>query len=103
MDEYIIIAKKIHQLETNGELRVIYRDLDNVNGVCYEKNNQYIIIINSKLNYEKQLETVWHEAKHICSHIGCVKKNTNYEKEAIDFSKNVLKHPEIIQWCKTAL
>lgn len=102
MDECILIAKKMRQLEENGELRVVYADLDNVEGWCTEKNSQYIIVLNSKLSYEKQLETVWHEAKHICSHVGCLNKKEVAEREAIKFSKTISQHPELLELCRNA-
>ncbi|EDS78296.1 putative transcriptional regulator [Clostridium botulinum C str. Eklund] len=101
MDECISVAKKVHQLESTGELSIVYKDLDNINGLCIEKNNQYLIVINSNLNYEKQLETAWHEAKHICSHVCCSNKE-NIEKEAIEFSKKIIQHPEVIELCRNA-
>lgn len=100
MDECIYIAKKMKQLEENGDVKVVYADLESTHGLCIEKNEQYLIVINSKLNYESQVATAWHEAKHICSHIGCSHKNKiEIEKEAIDFSKQMMNNLEL---CRNA-
>lgn len=61
------------------------------------------MIINDNISYEKQLETIWHEAKHIYSHSGAAGDVIVFEKEAINLSKNAIKYNnEVLKLCRNA-
>ena len=90
MEEFYDIARKIKILELCGELRIIYVEGIGAHAVVMSNCDKFCIAIDPCLSYEQQLKEIWHEAKHICSHL-----NTNCsveiaEKEARDFSNKAI-------------
>lgn len=90
------IALKIKQLEDIGDLRITY-STEIPNAVCLSNSGKFVIVINPNLSWEQQIKEIWHEAKHIYSHMN---KSDIYsieiaEKEADEFmnkatSSNIL-------------
>lgn len=86
MDE---ILKKAKIMLECGELRIVFDEFDyNFEGATIENNNQNVIVINSKLSYEKQQKKLLHEIKHL-DHIKTNVSTEKCEKEAIEYSDNV--------------
>lgn len=98
------VACFMRRLEEDHTVKIIFEDLECVNGLIYKgHNDKYIMIININLSYEKQIETVWHEAKHLYSHIMQPGDTKVFEKEAIEFSKYATEvSGEIIPACRDA-
>jgi len=94
-EEVYKVFKHIKGLEEEGTLTIKFEDLDVVCGMVYAaRNGKYLMIINSRLSYEKQVRTAWHEAKHIYSHVHTQGDVKIFEEEAIEFSNfafNLLK------------
>lgn len=82
------VACFMRRLEEDHTVKIAFEDLESVNGLIYKgHNDKYVMIINANLSHEKQIETIWHETKHLYSHVmepGDIKV---FEKEAIEFSK----------------
>lgn len=94
MDEIKQIALKIKRLEECGELRVVYEDIGS-NAMVMTNSDRFVIILNPALSYEQQIREIWHEAKHIYSHLD----NNSYnvalaEYEADKFVDEVILKPE---------
>lgn len=86
-EEVFEVYRYIKGLEDERVLSIQYEDLDNVYGMVYAaRNGKYLMIINSRLSYEKQLRTAWHEAKHIYSHVHREGDVKIFEEEAVQFS-----------------
>ncbi len=90
MEEFKIIAQKIRILELCGELRIVYVSGIGAHALVMANCDKFCIAIDPALSYEQQLKEIWHEAKHICSHL-----NTNYsiedaENEAKSFSDKAI-------------
>lgn len=81
-----------------GELRIKYVDIDTTfTGSLIEKNNQYLILLNSRLSAEYNLKKLLHEVKHI-RHI-----NTNIDKdlcenEAKEFENYPVDHSQLVNF-----
>lgn len=96
MEDIKSVALKIKQLEDIGDLRIAY-STEIPNAVCLSNSEKFVIVINPNLSWEQQVKEIWHEAKHIYSHMN---KSGIYsieiaEKEADEFmnraiSSNVL-------------
>lgn len=85
MEELLKKAKLMYEC---GELRIIFEDFEsNIEGITMENNEQKIIVLNSKLTYEKQLKKFLHEIKHL-THIKREIPKEQCEKEAIEYSNN---------------
>lgn len=85
MEELLEKARLMYEC---GELRVVFDDFEpNLEGVTIENNEQKIIVLNSRLTYEKQLKKFLHEIKHL-THIKTNKTKEKCEEEAIKYSNN---------------
>lgn len=85
MEELLKKAKLMYEC---GELRVEFNDFEtNLEGITIENNDQKLIILNSRLTYEKQLKKFLHEIKHL-THIKTNKRKEKCEEEAINCSNN---------------
>lgn len=62
------VALKIKQLEEIGDLRITY-SAEIPDAVCLSNSEKFVIIINPNLSWEQQVKEIWHEAKHIYSHM----------------------------------
>ncbi len=62
------VALKIKQLEDIGDLRITY-STEIPNAVCLSNSEKFVIVINPNLSWEQQVKELWHEAKHIYSHM----------------------------------
>lgn len=97
-EETIKIALKIKELEECGELRVVYESNIGANAFVMNNGLNFVIVIDPALSWEQQVRELWHEAKHIYSHMR--KHNINREKaelEADEFadkavSNNIICH-----------
>lgn len=98
------VACFMRRLEEDKSIRIAFENLDGIYGLVYKgHNSKFLMIINKNICYEKQLETIWHEAKHIYSHADCSPGDIKiFEKEAVEFSKIAIKHPEILALCRNA-
>lgn len=98
------VACYMRRLEEDHTVRIIFESLDSIYGMFYKGHNgKFLMIINKNINYEKQLETIWHEAKHIYSHVNAPGDIQVFEKEAINFGKDAIKYGnEILELCRSA-
>lgn len=98
------VACFMRRLEEDHTVKITFENLESINGLIYRgHNDKFIIIININLSYEKQIETIWHEAKHLCSHIMKPGDIRVFENEAIEFSKYATEiSDEILPMCRNA-
>jgi len=98
------VACYMRRLEEDHTVTIKFESLESVYGLVYcGRNGKYLMVINSNLSYEKQIETIWHEAKHIYSHAGSLDDIKIFEEDAITFSKIASKAtPDIITACRNA-
>ncbi|WP_160317275.1 ImmA/IrrE family metallo-endopeptidase [Oxobacter pfennigii] len=94
----------MRRLEEDNSIRITFEKLDSIYGLLYKGlNDKYLIVINSNLSPEKQLETIWHESKHLYSHDMEEGDMEVIEKEAVEFSKYALEYsPEVLSECRNA-
>lgn len=97
MEELIQIAKKLKQLELCGELRIVYREHIGAKAIAMTNTDKFVIVVDPSLCYEQQVKEVWHEAKHICSHLNTNCSVYEAEREAECFADKAVKHPEVIE------
>ena len=79
-----------------GELRIEYIDMDtSFTGSLTEKNDQYVMILNSRLSAEYNFKKLLHEIKHL-KHIKsklnnhlCEEEAKNFESYPVDYSQLV--------------
>lgn len=90
MDEILRVAKKIKELEECGEIRLVYRDDIGANAFVMSNLDKYVIVVNSSLSYEQQIKEIWHEAKHICSHLNTDYSLNEAEAEADSFADRAI-------------
>lgn len=98
------VACFMRRLEEDHTVTIKFENLNSVYGLVYcGRNSKYLMIINSNLNYKKQIETIWHEAKHIYSHVSSPGDIKVFEEDAIVFSKVASKAtPNVITACRNA-
>lgn len=96
MDEIIQIGMKIKQLEEFGELRIVYMENIGAKALVMSNTERFCIAIDPSLSYEQQVKEIWHEAKHIYSHLNKTCPVHIAEKEAEEFSDMAVKHPEVL-------
>lgn len=96
MDEVVKIAHKLKELESCGELRIIYITGVGAKAIVMANTDKFCIAVDPSLSYEQQIKEIWHEAKHICSHLNTNCTISSAEKEAEEFSINASKYPEIL-------
>jgi hypothetical protein len=103
-EQLLYVASFMRRLEEDNTLQIKFKDLNSVYGMVYKGDNDtYLVVINSTLSYEKQLEVMWHEADHICYHFMNPGEVMTFEKEAIEFSKYAVKYTdEILPACRNA-
>lgn len=98
MEEIKQIALKLKELEECGELRVVYSNAIVSNAMVMTNTENFVILINPSLSYEQQIIEIWHEAKHIYSHLNNKKCNVAYaEYDAECFINNVISKPELLE------
>lgn len=79
-----------------GELQIKYVDIDTTfTGSLIEKNDQYVIILNSRLSAEYNYKKILHEVKHL-KHIRsnidkrlCEDEAENFENYPVDYNQLV--------------
>lgn len=87
-EELIEVAKYMRILEEDSTVKIVFTALNSIHGLTYKgSNGKYLMLINQNLSYVTQIETLWHEAKHIYSHLDKPGDITLYEKEADEFAK----------------
>jgi hypothetical protein len=98
------VACFMRRLEEDHSIKITFESLEKVYGLVYMgRNNKYMMIININLCYEKQIETIWHESKHIYSHVMKPGDIALIEKEAVEFSKCAMEvSNEILPACRNA-
>lgn len=96
MDEIIQIGLKLKQLEEFGELRIVYMENIGAKAFVMSNTDRFCIAVDPCLSYEQQIKEIWHEAKHICSHLNRACSVHVAEREAEEFSNIAIKHPEIL-------
>lgn len=98
------VACFMRRLEEDHTVKIVFESLDRDYGLVYAgRNGKYLMVVNSNLSHEKQIEIIWHEAKHIYSHIGKPGDIKVFEKEAIDFSKYAIEmSDELLPACREA-
>lgn len=103
-EQLLEVACFMRRLEEDSTLKIKFNNLNSIYGMVYKgKFDKYLIVINSTISFEKQIETLWHESKHIYSHIMQPGDVATFEKEAIDFSKYAAKNsPEILLLCRSS-
>jgi hypothetical protein len=85
------LACLMKRLEEDHTVTIKLTQLNSIYGMVYLGcNDKYLMIINTNISYEKQLETIWHEAKHIYSHLGNPGDIKVFEKDAENVGKSVL-------------
>lgn len=91
MEEKLQIALKLKELEVCGELRVVYMKGMGANAVAMANADKFVIVIDPNLSYEQQVKEIWHEAKHIYSHLNNENISIeNAEYEADSFAKKAV-------------
>jgi hypothetical protein len=102
------VAYYMRRLEEDNTVKIIFEPFDSIYGLVYKgHNDKYLMLINSEISYKKQIETIWHESKHIYSHCEyaiCSPGDVEiFEKEAELFSKHTIKiSNEVISTCRNA-
>lgn len=96
MDEVIQIGLKLKTLEECGELRIVYVEDLGAKALVMTNSDRFCIAIDPALSYEQQIKELWHEAKHIYSHLNKIHSVSIAEKEAEEFSNIAAKHPEVL-------
>ena len=96
MDEVIQIGLKLKMLEECGELRIVYVEDLGAKALVMTNSDRFCIAIDPALSYEQQIKELWHEAKHVYSHLNKTYSVSIAEKEAEEFSNIAAKHPEIL-------
>lgn len=98
------VALYMRRLEEDKTVKIVFKNLDSIYGLVYKGcNDKYLVIINSNLSYEKQIQTIWHEAKHIYSHFSKKGDIKIFEEEAEEFANAALKvNGEVLLNCKSA-
>lgn len=97
MDELIQISRKLIQLEACGELRVVYINDIGAKAIVMSNTDKYVIALDPTLCCEQQTKALWHEAKHIYSHLDNNCSIALAEKEAEEFSNIVIKNYHLIR------
>jgi hypothetical protein len=97
MDEIKQIALKLKKLEDCGELRIVYSNAIGSNAMVMVNTEKFVIVINPSLSYEQQIREIWHEAKHICSHLNNKNCSVAYaEYDADRFVDRIISKPEFL-------
>ncbi|RKI45553.1 ImmA/IrrE family metallo-endopeptidase [Clostridium paraputrificum] len=96
MEEIVKIAKKIKQLEECGELRIVYQYSLGANALVMTNSDKYCIVVDPNLSWEQQVKSIWHEAKHIYSHLNKTCSIECAETEAVEFSNLAVKNYHLI-------
>lgn len=103
-EDLVEIAEYMRRLEEDKTVNIIFESFDSIYGLTYRGNNdKYLIMINKNLSYELQIETLWHEAKHIYSHMGKSGDIKIFEKEASDFAKRCSGNRYLLEKLKVSL
>ncbi|MBS6501418.1 MAG: ImmA/IrrE family metallo-endopeptidase [Clostridium sp.] len=96
MDEIFEIASKIKRLETCGELRIVYINEIGPKALVMSNTDKFVIAIDPSLSWEQQIKELWHEAKHIYSHLNNINCSIDIaEKEATNFSNKAMNNIEL--------
>ena len=103
-ENLIELACFMRRLEEDHTVTIKLCKLNSIYGMVYlGHNDKYLMIINTDISYEKQLETIWHEAKHIYSHLGNPGDIKVFEKDAVNFSKYAMQaSDQILSISRTA-
>lgn len=103
-DDLIEVGEYMRRLEEDSSVRIVFESLNTISGVTYKgTNDKYLMIINTNLSYTAQIETLWHEAKHVYSHTGKKGDITVFEKDADKFAKRCMKcNSEILSMIRAA-
>lgn len=96
MDELLQISRKLNQLEACGELRVVYINDIGAKAIVMSNTDKYVIALDPTLCCEQQRKALWHEAKHIYSHLNNDYSIALAETEAEEFSNIVIKNYHLI-------
>lgn len=96
MEEVVQIALKLQRLENCGELRIVYVEDLGAKALVMTNSDKFCIAVDPALSYEQQIKEIWHEAKHIYSHLNKTCSISIAEKEAEEFSEIAVKYPEIL-------
>ncbi|OOM69511.1 hypothetical protein [Clostridium sp. BL-8] len=92
------ILKKTIQMINCGELRIVYKEVDyTFTGVTINKNEQTVIILNSKYSYEYNLNKLIHEITHIRQ----IKENISVkecEKQAEETENNPVAKKQLVNF-----
>jgi hypothetical protein len=92
-EELIDVGQYMRRLEEDSSVRIVFTELSTLHGLTYIGcNGKCLMIINSSLSQEAQLKTLWHEAKHIYSHLGKEGDIKIFEDEANKFTKSCTKN-----------
>ncbi|WP_040209812.1 hypothetical protein [Clostridium polynesiense] len=87
-EELIEVGKYMRVLEEDKTVKIVFANLNSIYGLTYRATKgNYLMIINKNIPYILQIETLWHEAKHVYSHIDKPGDIIIYEKEADEFAK----------------
>lgn len=103
-EDLIEVAEFMRRLEEDSSVRIVFESFSTIYGLTYKgTNDKYLMIINTNLSYEAQIETLWHEAKHIYSHFDTEGNITVFEKDADKFAKRGLKcNSEVLELVRAA-
>lgn len=83
------IFRKAAQMINCGELRIVFKEVDHsFTGATISKNEQTVIILNTKYSYEFNLNKLLHEI----THINDIKANLN-TKECEKYAKKIENNP----------
>lgn len=91
-DEVIVIARHLKILELCGELRIVYVPNLGAKALVMSNCDKFCIAIDPALSYHQQIKELWHEAKHIFSHINTKSSVYIAETEADEFSTKAMRY-----------
>lgn len=103
-EDLIEVAEFMRRLEEDSTVRIVFESFNTIYDLTYKgANDKYLMIINTNLSYEAQIETLWHEAKHIYSHLAKEGDIILFENEADKFAKRALNcSPEVLELARAA-
>lgn len=103
-NDLVEVAEYMRRLEEDKTVSIVFEGFESIYGLTYRgSNDKYLMLINKNISYELQIETLWHEAKHIYSHIGRKGDLKIFEKEANDFAKRCTEDKYLLKNIRTAL
>jgi Zn-dependent peptidase ImmA (M78 family) len=97
------VAKFIRRLEEDKTIMIAYERFETIYGLTYHgQNDKYLVLVNKDITNELQKETIWHEAKHIYSHMDIKGDVTVFENEANKFAKKCVHSENLLEKIRTA-